>query len=91
MTAALAERGFAVDWLAFCIADDGNGEPFFVYGQTGTVFVYNWDGMDVEEWAASLDLFTAELNDRTDDKRRTTSDASRLAFSSSQSTCPRNQ
>jgi hypothetical protein len=55
-SAVLIEQGFTLDRLArsFCIGDDGNGEPLFVDQDTGAVFVYYHDGMDVEQWAESL-------------------------------------
>jgi len=53
----LVEQGFTLDRLArgFCIGDDGNGEPVFVDAESGGVYVYYHDGMDVELVAGSLD------------------------------------
>jgi hypothetical protein len=57
MTWALTKRGFAVERVArgFCIGDDGNGEPLFVDPESGGVFAFYHDGMDVEPWSTSLD------------------------------------
>ncbi len=70
MTWALNERGFAVERLArgFCIGDDGNGEPLFVDPQTGGVFAYYHDGMDVEQWAESLTELLSGSKDWTGDE-----------------------
>lgn len=59
MSAVLVEQGFTLERLArgFCVGDDGNGEPVFVDADTGAVFVYYHDGMDVEQWADSLTAF----------------------------------
>lgn len=55
-SAELAEQGFTLDRLArgFCVGGDENGEPLFIDPDTGGVFAYYHDGMDVEQWAASL-------------------------------------
>ena len=55
-SAVLVEQGFTLDRLArgFCVGDDGNGNPLFVDPDTGGVFAYYHDGMDVEQWAGSL-------------------------------------
>lgn len=65
MSVVLAEQGFTPDRLArgFCVGDDGNGEPLFVDPESGGVFAYYHDGMDVEPWAESL----AELLTRSQD------------------------
>jgi hypothetical protein len=69
MTSVLKMREFAVERLAkgFCIGDDGNGEPVFVDPQTGCIFAYSHDGMDVELWAQSLIEFIAGSFDKTYD------------------------
>ena len=56
MSAALSAKRFTLDRLArgFCVGDDDNGEPLFVDADTGRVFAYYHDGMDVEPWAESL-------------------------------------
>ncbi len=56
MSAVLVQRGFTLDRLAqgFCVGDDGNGAPLFVDAETGAVYVYYHDGMDVEKWGESL-------------------------------------
>lgn len=55
MSAVLVEQGFTLERLArgFCIGDDGNGEPLFIDPDTGAVFAYYHDGMDVEQWSES--------------------------------------
>lgn len=55
-SAVLVEQGFTVDRLGrgFCVGDDGNGDPLFVDPDTGGVYVYYHDGMDVEPVAGSL-------------------------------------
>ncbi len=61
MSAVLAERGFTLDRLGrgFCVGDDGNGEPLFVDAETGSVYAYYHDGMDIEQWADSLSALIA--------------------------------
>lgn len=56
MSAVLVEQGFTLERLArgFCIGDDGNGEPLFIDPDTGAVFAYYHDGMDVEQWSESV-------------------------------------
>ena len=55
-SAVLVEQGLTLDRLArgICVGDDGNGEPLFVDPDTGGVYVYYHDGMDVEPVAGSL-------------------------------------
>jgi hypothetical protein len=55
-SSVLVDQGFTLDRLArgFCVGDDGNGEPLFVDLDTGGVFAYYQDGMDVEQWAPTL-------------------------------------
>src|SRR5262245_1844144 len=59
ITEVLVEKGFSLERLArgFCVGDDCNGEPLFVDVQTGAVFAYYHDGMDVEQWSDSLENF----------------------------------
>lgn len=70
MSAVLVGRGFTLDRLArgFCVGDDGNGEPLFVDAETGAVYAYYHDGMDVEMWAESLDKLIAGSRDWTGDE-----------------------
>ena len=64
-SAALVEQGFTLDRLArgFCVGDDGNGEPLFVDTDSGGVYVYYDDGMDVEPVAGSLAELVAGSRD----------------------------
>ncbi len=61
----LVEQGFTLDRLAlgFCVGDDGNGDPLFVDPDTGGVFAYHHDGMDLEQWAPSLAELVAGSHD----------------------------
>lgn len=54
-SAVLYEQGFTLDRLArgFCFGHE-NGDPLFVDAETGWVYVYYHDGMDVEQVAESL-------------------------------------
>jgi len=64
-SAVLVEQGFTLDRLSrgFCVGDDGNGDPLFVDPDTGGVYVYYHDGMDVELVAGSLDELVAGSQD----------------------------
>ena len=70
MSAILVASGFTLERLArgFCVGDDGNGEPLFVDAQTGAVYGYYHDGMDVEMWAESLDELISGSRDWTGDE-----------------------
>ena len=70
ITAELSEKGFSIDRLArgFCVGDDGNGEPLFVDPETGAVYAFYHDGMDLERWATSLDELIAGSRDWTGDE-----------------------
>ena len=61
----MVEQGFTLDRLSrgFCVGDDGNGDPLFVDPDTGGVYVYYHDGMDVELVAGSLDELVAGSQD----------------------------
>jgi hypothetical protein len=65
MSAVLVARGFTLDRLArgFCVGDDGNGEPLFIDAESGAIYAYCHDGMDVEVWAKSLDELIAGSRD----------------------------
>ena len=52
----------------FCVGDDGNGDPLFVDPDTGGVFAYYHDGMDVERWAGSLAELVAGSRDWVGDE-----------------------
>lgn len=69
MSAALVESGFSLDRLArsFCIGEDDNGEPLILDPETGGVYAYYHDGMDVEPWAESLDELLNTSQDWQDD------------------------
>lgn len=62
----LTQMGFTLDRLSrgFCIGDDDNGEPLFVDAETGEVYAYYHDGMDLELWADSLVEFVTESRDQ---------------------------
>ena len=62
---ALVEQGFTLDRLArgFCVGDDGNGDPLFVDPDTGGVFAFYHDGMEVEQWAPTLAELVAGSRD----------------------------
>ena len=70
MSAVLVEQGFTLERLArgFCIGDDGNGEPLFVDSDTGAVYAYYHDGMDVEQWSESVIELIASSRDWTGDE-----------------------
>jgi len=65
ISTVLSDRGFSLDRLArgFSIGDAGNGEPLFVDSESGGVFVFYHDGMDVELWASSLTKLIAGSRD----------------------------
>ena len=65
----LLEQGFPLDRLArgFCIGEDPDGDLLFVDADTGGVFAYCHDGMDVEPWAGSLAELLAGSRDQAGD------------------------
>lgn len=72
-SAELAELGFTVDRLArgFCVGSDDNGDVLFVDAETGGVYLYCHDGMDLEAVAGSLTELIAGSNDSHDDHAET--------------------
>ena len=69
LASALTECGFDLDRLArgFTIGEDSNGEPIFVDPDTGSVFIYYHDGMDVGRWADSVDDLIARSREAAED------------------------
>ncbi|MCZ2343123.1 MAG: hypothetical protein LC104_15225 [Bacteroidales bacterium] len=74
---AILDEGFSLDRLArgFCVGDDGNGELLFVDPETGGVYAYYHDGMDVERWAGSLTELVAGSRDWLGDEDAEQGDA----------------
>ena len=69
-SAELTEQGFTLDRLTrgFCIGVDDNGDVLFVDAESGGVYVYCHDGMDVEPVAGSLAELLAGSQDGSGDE-----------------------
>ena len=72
-SAELAEQGFTLDRLArgFCVGSDENGDVLFVDAETGVVYLFCHDGMDLEAVAGSLAELIAGSHDCEDDDAET--------------------